>query len=197
MLNLDVSMRIHPKLRGILADVGQHWRKELLSVGANALRIEVSGHVRRTASQHHLTATRLGATPTGHLVKGAARITSTATADSATVHIPIAGISRALHDLDIVPVRASMLTIPVAAESYGHRVRELKRHGWKIFRPKGHEVLMGVRRKGDKAKNLYALKQRVTVRQDRSLLPTTERMAAVVNQAMAAAVRDVLQGGNG
>ena len=145
---------------------------------------------------HHVWATRLGASPTGHLTKGASRITSSVTSESATVSIPIAGISRAFHDLDILPVRARMLTIPVSGIAYGHTVRELRRHGWTIFRPKGHDILMGKRMKKEPARTLYALKKRVIVRQDRSLLPDETRMVDVVNRAMAASVRDVLQGGN-
>ena len=132
-----------------------------------------------------------GATVTAAISKGAARVTYRASSTSASVLVPIAGISRAFHDLVLTPVHANELTIPVSAAAYGHRVRELERLGWRIFRPKGHDVLMG-RRDGGEAEPLYALKKRVVVRQDRTLLPSDERVAEVINTACAAYVRQEL-----
>ena len=188
MVTLDFTPRIHPRLRGMLADLGPAWRRALLGVGATALRIEVARHVRREAGRRHTWADRLGAQPTQHLSKGAARITSHAGSDRATVRVPIAGISRAFHDLVVTPKKANALTIPVAAAAYGHRVRELRRHGWKIFRPKGHDILMGSR-DGGEAEPLYALRKRVVVRQDRELLPSDDRIAEAVNEACAAYIK--------
>ena len=153
-----------------------------------SLAITVKDHVSAASSSRHRTASRLDAPPTGHLEKGAARVTSHATADRATVRVPIAGIARAFRDLEIEPVSAKALTIPVAAAAYGHRVRELARLGWSIFRPKGHDVLMGSRN-GSEAEPLYALKKRVVVRQDRTLLPSDEAVSAAVNKACAAYVK--------
>lgn len=188
MVTLNITPRVHPKLRGMLSDLGPVWRRAILGVGANGLQIEVARHIRREATARHRTATRLGVRPTGHLAKGAARITSHATASAAYVLVPIAGISRAFRDLVITPVNASALTIPVAAASYGHRVRELARMGWRIFRPKGHDVLMGSR-DGGEAQALYALRKRVVVRQDRTLLPSDEAVSSAINKACASYVR--------
>ena len=188
MVTLNVTAHMHPKLAGMLTDLGPVWRRAILGVGATGLQIEVASHIRREASGRHRTASRLGARPTGHLEKGAARITSHATADRATVRVPIAGIARAFRDLEIVPVKAKALTIPVSAAAYGHRVRELARMGWSIFRPKGHDVLMGSRT-GSEAEALYALKKRVVVRQDRTLLPSDEAISAAINKACAAYVK--------
>ncbi len=188
MVTLDVTARMHPKLLGMLSDLGPVWRRAILGVGATALQIEVARHIRSESSVRHRWASRLDARPTGHLEKGAARVTSHATADRATVRVPIAGIARAFRDLEIKPVNAKELTIPVSAAAYGHRVRELARMGWSIFRPKGHDVLMG-RRNGSEAEPLYALKKRVVVRQDRTLLPSDEAVSAAINKACAAYVK--------
>ena len=188
MVTLNVTAHMHPKLAGMLTDLGPVWRRALYGVGATALRIEVARHIRRESSVRHSSADRWDARPTGHLEKGAARITSHATADRATVRVPIAGITRAFRDLEIVPVKAKELTIPVSAAAYGHRVRELARMGWQIFRPKGHDVLMGSRN-GSEAEPLYALKKRVVVRQDRTLLPSDEAVSAAINKACAAYVK--------
>lgn len=188
MVTLNVTAHMHPKLAGMLTDLGPVWRRAILGVGATGLQIEVASHIRREASVRHGWADRLSARTTGHLEKGAARITSHATADRATVRVPIAGITRAFRDLEIVPVKAKELTIPISAAAYGHRVRELARMGWSIFRPKGHDVLMG-RRNGSEAETLYALKKRVVVRQDRTLLPSDEAISAAINKACAAYVQ--------
>ena len=168
MVTLNVTAHMHPKLAGMLTDLGPVWRRAILGVGATGLQIEVASHIRREASGRHRTASRLGARPTGHLEKGAARITSHATADRATVRVPIAGIARAFRDLEIVPVKAKALTIPVSAAAYGH--------------------LMGSRN-GSEAEALYALKKRVVVRQDRTLLPSDEAISAAINKACAAYVK--------
>ena len=188
MVTINVTPHIHPKLLGMLSDLGPAWRRAMFGVGATALRIEVVNHLRRESGVRHGTADRLEARPTGHLEKGAARVTSHASSDRATVNVPIAGIARAFHDLDIRPVRAKALTIPVSAAAYGHRVRELARMGWRIFRPKGHDVLMGSR-DGGEAQALYALKKRVVGRQDRTLLPSDEAVASAINKACAAYVQ--------
>lgn len=184
MLAINVQSRIDPRIRAVFADVGPAWRRAILSVGANALLILLSRHLRREAFMRHKWSDMLHAPPTHHISKGAARIFSRSSSSSATVTIPIAGISRAFHPLVITPVKAHYLTIPVAAAAYGHRVRELRRLGWSIFRVKNHDILMG-HPKGDKtSRTLYALKKRVTIPQDRSLLPSDDDIAYAINSAV-------------
>lgn len=184
MVELSIKAKIHPKLLPILRDLGPLARRELFSVGGAALAMTVRSHLRRTGASRHNTASRLGAAPTGHILKGAARVTSFSTADSAIVSVPIAGISRAFHDLTITTKKANNLTIPVAAASYGHRVRELKRMGWTVFTPKGRDFIMG-KQAGDKESTLlYALKKQVVIRQDRSLLPSNAEVTKSINMAI-------------
>jgi len=193
MIAFKVRAEINPRLQRILADVGPKTRHAIFGVGANALKIEVRAHLRREASRRHATATRLGAPPTHHLTKGAARVTSHSGPNGAEVHVPIAGISRAFHDLTILPTHSSELTIPVAAAAYGHRVRELVRMGWNVFRPKGHDIIMGRHGKDEEPTTLYALRKSVTVRQDRTLLPSDARVSQVINQAVYRAIEGFLK----
>lgn len=184
MVELSIKATIHPKLIPLLRDLSPLARRELFSVGGAALASAVRSHLRRVGATKHATASRLGATPTEHIIKGAARVTSNSSANGATVSVPIAGISRAFAPLTIRAKKANALTIPVAAASYGHRVRELSRMGWSIFRPKGHDVLMG-KMDGDKeAQALYALKKQVVIRQDRSLLPSDTEVSSAINLAI-------------
>ena len=106
--------------------------------------------------------------------------------------MPIAGISRAFAPLTLTPKNANALTIPVAAASYGHRVRELRRMGWNIFRPKGHDILMGSIN-GSEAQALYALKKKVTIRQDRSLLPSDKDVSMTINLAIGKSIDSLLR----
>mgnify|MGYP007111671821 CR=1 FL=1 len=184
MVELSIKAKIHPKLLPILRDLGPLARRELFSVGAASLASTVRSHLRRTGVGRHNTASRLGSAPTGHILKGAARVTSFSTPDSAIVSVPIAGISRAFQNLTVRSQRANALTLPVAAASYGHRVREMARLGWTIFRPRGKDFLMGTR-EGDKdAKLLYVLRKQVTIKQDRSLLPSNAEVTKSINMAI-------------
>ena len=185
-MELYISARVSPKLRGLLLEEPADYRKELFSVGANALASGLQRHLRREADMRHRWADKLGAKPTGLLRKGAARITWIASVSDAIVNVPIVGIARAYHDITIRPRRAPLLTVPVAGAAYGHRVRELRRMGWQVFRPQGKDFLMGKRRDGDgKAKLLYSLRKSVTVRKDRTLLPSDDQVSATITNAMA------------
>ena len=192
MAELAVKATIHPRLTAILRDLGPVAKRELFSVGASSLASHVRNHLRRIAPARHMTASRLGARPTDHIAKGAARVTSQSSANGATVSVPIAGISRAFAPLTLTPKNANALTIPVAAASYGHRVRELRRMGWNIFRPKGHDILMGSIN-GSEAQALYALKKKVTIRQDRSLLPSDKDVSMTINLAIGKSIDSLLR----
>ena len=158
-------------------------RRQLFFVAANAVRILVRDHLSRIAPRHHISAHRLGATPTGHIEKGARATHFTASSDSAEVIIPIAGLSRAFGPLTITPRNAAALTLPVSPHAYGKRVGELRANGWNIFRPKGHDILMGSLG-DDEAVPLYVLKKRVQLKQDRSLLPSDAELGGTASKAI-------------
>lgn len=154
----------------------------------------VRRHILRIAPAHHIWANRLGAQPTGHLTKGARLTHSTSGSDYAEIIIPIPGMSRAFRPLAITPQRASALTIPIAAQSYGQRVSRMRQLGWVLFRPKGRDVLMGTPRGGGEAVALYLLKKRVEQRQDRSLLPSDDEIGDTANAALAGIMDRTLKG---
>ena len=175
---------IHPRNLGKWLDlVKSEGRRQLFSVAANAVRILVRDHLFRIAPRHHISAHRLGATPTGHIEKGARATHFTASANGAEVIIPIPGLSRAFGPLTITPRNAAALTLPVSPHAYGKRVGELRANGWNIFRPKGHDILMGSLG-DDEAVPLYVLKRRVQLKQDRSLLPSDAELGTTASKAM-------------
>ena len=176
---------IHPRNLGKWLDlVKSEGRRQLFSVAANAVRILVRNHLSRIAPRHHISAHRLGATPTGHIEKGARATHFTASSDSAEVIIPIAGLSRAFRPLTITPRTANALTLPISSHSYGKRVGELRANGWNIFRPKGKDTLWGKLQDEDDAVPLYVLKKRVQLKQDRSLLPSDAELGGTASKAM-------------
>ena len=183
---------IPPSLSNYLGSLGPAGRHNLFSVAANALKILVRDHILDIAPAHHVWSGKLGAKATRHLTRGARRVTHAADADHGEVVIPITGISRAFHDVAITPSRAAALTIPLHGSAYGHRVAELQRMGWMIFRPKGKDVLMGYQKDmtlkngQHEAVELYALKRRVLQRQDRTLLPSDAKIHSTVARAMVA-----------
>ena len=212
MVTLEINARMTPKLATVLESVGPVWRQQLYSVGANALANEVKRHIRREAPRRHNTAYRLGGMPTNLLQKGANRVTVWhATDQGASVLVPIPGITRAFRDLTITPKEAQTLTIPIAGAAYGHRVRELTRMGWKVFRipAKGAKAITAPGehpRKYDQYKDLlagthggkdvtflYALKKQVVVRKDRTLLPSDEKVTEVINRAIARTIKRELE----
>lgn len=177
---------IHPKSLGHWLDlVRPEGRRQIFSTAANAVRILVRTHLSRLARLRHSSADRLGARRTGHVEKGARATHFTASPDGATVIIPIAGMSRALRDVTVTPRVASALTLPVSARAYGKRVGEMRRLGWRVFRPKGKDVLMDYLKDGDEPVPLYALKRRVTQRQDRTLLPSDAELSDAAGVAAA------------
>ena len=193
-MTVSIQMKDFGKLAALMNALGPSNRQRLNAVGAKALEVKVRGHVARISASRHGSAGRLGATPTGHYRKGMRGIAGHATAQGGEVVVPIAGISRAYHDVDIEPVRANRLTIPINAISYGHTVKELEKRGWKFFTPpKGHDkedILFGYKGKGKSrvVKPLFLLKTFVHQRQDQSLLPSREQCATVVGMAMTAEV---------
>lgn len=175
---------IQPKSLGRWLDlVKPEGRRQLFSVAGNAVRVLVRNHLMRIIPRHHVSAARLGATPTGHMEKGARATHFTATSDRAEVIIPIAGLSRAFKPLTITPRNAAALTLPVSSHSYGKRVGELRANGWNIFRPKGRDILMGALG-DDEAVPLYVLKKRVQLKQDRSLLPSDAELGRTASTAI-------------
>lgn len=180
-VNCDVS-QVSATLWRIMSRIGAAGRHNLFSAAANAVSNLCKRHVAAEAPRRHISAGSLGAKPTGHLEKGARAIYFSASSDHGTVHLPIPGISRALHPLTISARNSRALTLPIHREAYGHRVSELRRLGWDIFRPKGHEVLMGT--KNGNTVPLYILRTRVQQEQDRSLLPSDAEIGSAVAKAM-------------
>ena len=180
----DITVDIHtPQLDGIVKRLEPGARAELHREIASEISETVRGHLRSYALNHHGTASRLGARPTGNLED--ARVDATSDSSGATVTVAALGIRRAIGPVEIRPREKSALTIPVAALAYGHTVSYLRNSGVEIFRPKGKNYLATTEGKGKDAKivPLYILAKRATLKYEPDLLPTRETLAANAAEA--------------
>ncbi len=158
---------------------------ELHQAAGTELQHVTFEHIATLAATRHATADKLGASPTNHFAQAAEKVSApsalTADASGATLTIAHRGFTRAFRDVRIVPRESQAIAIPIHAQSYGHRAREL----WdrlKLFIPKGRDIiaanLNGV------LTPLYVLRASVTQKQDRTLLPSdAEFQAAAVRGA--------------
>jgi len=193
-MKLGVSINnMDAAIRNIFRAVGPQARHSLLSTAAEGVWSLCRSHLAAVANRRHKWSHRLGATQTGHFTKGIRAMTFHSSSASATVEIPIVGLSRAWHDLDIRPQNADKLTIPCHALSYGHRVKELKGRGWRFFR--GGKVLFGTRGRGEKRETLalYILKDRVRQAQEPELLPSKDEIARAAETSMGRYIAHILR----
>ena len=151
------------------------------SAAAEVLATRVQRHVLRAAANRHRTATRLGATSTGHISEGAANIRMEKDGGKAVVTVPIPGITRAFGDLHVRPKDAKALTIPINAVAYGMRAPELADRGWSLFtlpakQGPGAGILFGRKAGAKSAVALYLLRESADIPQDRGLMPSDEEM---------------------
>lgn len=166
---------------------------ESAMAAAESLAETVSEHVRRAASSRHKTASRLGATPTHHLERGAHEIVATSEGANAVVTVPIPGITRAFGDLDIRPDGKKALTIPINAAAYGRRAPELELRGWKLFtlpakQGPGAGILFGRHADAKSTVALYLLRTHAHVPQDRGLMPSDEEMGEAMAYGVSSAI---------
>ncbi len=204
------SYALHaPRLDALLGALssGNKHRTPLLETATRGVQRAVSRHIERMGTTRHRTANSLGAEPTGHYERAAADVTSEVDGNVGVVTIPIAGISRAFHEVTIRPGPGKKaLTIPIAAESYGVRVVEMQSAGWSIFRPpaKGAKMTSRDPRRFSEYKNilmgsagggapvpLYALVAVVRQPQDRTLLPSDEELDAAAEDGVQTYLREV------
>lgn len=166
-------------------------RRMTLEIGYN-VQERTADHIAQASVTRHRTADRLGAPHSRFLEFAPGRVRSVGKfvnedgtrgfieprdATESSVDIVIGntpGLSRAFHDLVITPKKAKALTIPINAVSYAKSVKKVKAEGYSIHRE--GRILKGDKGGGDTIP-LYVLCGRVTVPQDRGLLPLEEEIA--------------------
>ena len=178
---MNYALEPDSRLSATLGALSTGARAEIEHAGAYALSVMVRRHVNRYARTHHASADALGASPPRHLEDGSAAITCR----DSSVQIPIPGFNRVFHPVTLVPKRAKALTIPISRIAYGVRASRLESEGWELASAGG--ILYGTKDGGESVP-LYALKAKVRIRQDRTMLPTDQEMRRQTADAVARAI---------
>lgn len=163
------------KLRGIMLD-----RAEMnASIGRDVLLL-VQKHGAKVSAVEHRSAESLGATPTRHLEKAYQAIQPVSDSTTATLLIPRASRLRAAFGTyTIRPTKpGGMLTIPVAAEAYGHRAKEFDLFPI-VVGPLKTPILCRKDGSGNLT-TMYLLVPEATIPEDRGLLPFDEIPAQAI-----------------
>lgn len=173
-------------------------RRDLMEDIGFRIQELTADHIARASVSRHKTADRLGAPPSGFLEFAPGRVRlegkyvdedgkrgfiEPRDATESSVDIIIGntpGLSRAFHDLVITPKKAKALTIPINAVSYAKSVKKVKAEGYRIHRE--GRVLKGGKGGGETIP-LYVLCGRVTVPQDRGILPLEREIAEWAEEA--------------
>ena len=93
-------------------------------------------------------------------------------------NVDIPGASRAYNDINIRPVKAKMLTIPMHSDAFHHSVRDFN----DLFKPKGKNIL--ARNVDGNLVVMFALAKSAFQKQDSSLMPTDENLASGIFRAL-------------
>lgn len=187
-VTVEVPESIEKVSDNILGNMGSVYRNS----GVHLARC-IRNWIRKLAATRHSTAQKLGATPTNHY-KASDVPLPISTSSDVTVEVNIPGISRAYHDLDIVPVNSKSLAIPLHSTSYGISA---KKYPGKLFT---------INRKGSTEKGnvlytnldgdltpVYSLVKHVHQVQDPTLMPEDEKMIDAAIQGATDVIMKILQ----
>jgi hypothetical protein len=132
----------------------------------------------------HKTANQLGANPTKHHEKAAARIESGYDRDAATIRIPAdTGLGRAFRDITLKPGSGkTYLTIPAHATTYGVPAR-LVPHDMRFAIVGGRHSALMFTSGPDAGSVAYWLRRSVTQKRDATLLPDEEAIQKIASAA--------------
>lgn len=188
-MSLTVTIDYAGNSMAALADIGASCR-DLVGLnkrlaGAAESLVKTKGAEISEREENHRTANALGATPTGNLERAFAAIESSSNSGGASLFIPAASRLRAAFGSYVLtPVNgAKFLTIPMAAEAYGHRAREFG----DLFAVRFHTGNLCLCRKNPDGtlRLMYALLAQATIREERSLFPFEELEGEMTDQAEA------------
>lgn len=145
----------------------------------------------------HKTASRLGATPTGHRKRAGTSVEPASDAEAAIIRIPRrTGLGRAFSDMVIKPGSGkTYLTLPACKETYGKTVRDFGADAFRFVLYKGKTAALVWKKDGgshEKGKVAYWLKKEVFQRQDRTLLPPDEAYRELARQRVIIHVASLL-----
>ena len=194
-LDITINDQATPKLKALFAALDLDEQVQFMAGLAADFEILTREHITKASKTRHKSAARLGATQTGYLEKIATAqegVKGEGTPGLITLRLQGEIFKRAFGQVT-VKKDSKPLTIPIAAESYGRRAKELG----PMFRIKSRKgnVLLVQNDPDDKKKLklLYVLKDQVTLPQDRGLLPSDEQFLRAAEKAAIRHVKLTIQ----
>lgn len=144
----------------------------------------------------HNTARGLGATPSAHYERAAARIEGKSDADAAKIVIPNdTGLGRAFRDFNITPKNGKkFLTIPAHRTTYNVPAR-LVPHSMTFSLIGGRHKAFIFTSGPDVGSVAYWLREKVTIKRDASLLPGRESIEQIAIGAARSYLMAEMKGG--
>ncbi len=141
-------------------------------------------HLREDVANRHTTASRLGATPTGHWANPTTYTQLNDQGSTAEITINKPGIARAIRDVTLRPKRGKALTLPLHALAYGRRPAEFVQNtGMRLFRPQKSRILAATDASG-KLTPIYLLSGAAFQKRDPTLLPGDETITQALHDAL-------------
>lgn len=184
-IEITISDKATPKLKALFEVLDLDEQMQFMAGLADDFEILTREHITQASRTRHKTSSRLGATPTGYLEKiatSAEGVSGVGSPGLVTLTLQGEIFKRAFGPVT-VKKSDKLLTIPIAAESYGRRAAEMG----PMFRIKSRKGnLLLVQRDPDdqkKLKPLYVLKDEVTLPQDRGLLPSDQAFLKAAEKA--------------
>ena len=185
-MKLEIAIETDDQTTPVLARLKRGMKgtpNKLNSFIGRAVVGKIRDHLIRIAPSSHATADRLNARPTGHLERNLEAIRPALLAEEVQIFIPIPGIRRAFEDVTIRARAGKYLTIPAIAESYGRRARSFQGLRFVPFKSGAKGLVkfgpaeVGANGKKERPMQVfYWLKEQVTQRQDRGLMPSDDAL---------------------
>lgn len=185
-MNIDVEEKLGAGLSQVAAGLTDPERQEVSETMGAGVRSLIVRHLSDLAASRHTTAEKLGASPTGYIRDLADNFDQSSTvevdADGVSLHMRHPVLSRALHDVTILP-RKQFLVIPMNAIAYGRRPGEFAKNYF--MRGRSAKPIPDDR-------PAWLLVRSVTQRRDPTLLPTLDQMTTAAAKAAGGKLRELL-----
>lgn len=189
VVSLEGRDRSSARLERVMT--GLRNRRQLHANIAREAVLDTKAHI--NTRWGHTTATRLGATPSGHAAKTASTVRGDGDDQQATVRIPRStGVGRAFHDVIIRPGSGKVyLTIPACARTYGRVAGDFKGQLAFVQKIETRTPMLVFKDTGEVA---FWLRRKITQKQNRTLLPSDAQYAEVASDTAEVYVASLWKG---
>lgn len=177
-IRIDLTSEL-PKARELAEELGKAIESgDVRQLMGRAIAGALKDHFVKLAhdSQHHESASSLGAAPTGFYSEAQSAVQQpNIESDGFSVSINQRGLAQRIFGGPITPTTGTYLTIPARAESYGKRAGEFDNLKFILF-PSGLAALVSKDEDAHEGGVYYWLVKSVVQQADPSVLPTEEEL---------------------